>query len=423
MLKSLLRNSGWNLAGYVLPAIAALLSAPFLFHALGAERFGLLSIAWAVLGMVTVFDLGIGRALTRWIAELRASGQQQDLAAATGTALVLSVVLGGVVSAGLSAVMAGPGDLGARVSAEIRDETRLAMYLLILGLWVSVYGSALRGGLEGFSDFRRLNFVKIPAGVASFALPCLAAAYSPSLPLAIGTLVASRVAANMAMSRYLRVWIVPAWRDIDLTSCKSLIHYGGWITVSSLIGPVIVYADRFVIGYLVSAAAVSYFSVPSDALSRVLVLPVSLASAAFPAIVGERAQTGRVSRIVAFATSIVALAVVPFTLLAIVFARAILDLWMGSGFADESTDVFRVLAAGFGVNALAQVPLLALQALGSARWTAQWHLVQLVPYLLALGAATYTFVIVGAAVAGAVRAAIDMLGMWLLLRRKMKARP
>lgn len=423
MLKSLLHDSGWNLAGYVLPALAAFASTPFLFHALGAERFGLLSIAWAVLGMVSVFDFGIGRALTRWIAELKAGGRQQDLAAATATALVLSLVLGGVVSAILSAVMAGPGDLGARVPAEIRDETRLAVYLLILGVWVSVYGSALRGGLEGFSDFRRLNFVKIPAGVASFALPCLAAAYSPSLPLAIGALVASRVGANVAMSWHLRTWVVPAWRDVDLALCRSLVHYGGWITVSSLLGPIIVYADRFVIGYLVSAAAVSYFSVPSDALSRVLVLPVSMASAAFPAIVGEQARADNVSRIITFATRIVALAIIPFTVAAIVFARVILQVWMGPRFADESTDVFRILAVGFCINSLAQVPLLALQALGRARWTALWHLVQLVPYLVGLSAATHAFGIVGAAVAGTLRATIDMVGMWALLRHKIKTRP
>ena len=421
MLKSLLHDSGWNLAGYVLPAAAAFAATPFLFHALGAERFGLLSIAWAVLGMVSVFDFGIGRALTRWIAELKSAGQHRDLAAATATALLLSVVLGGVVSVVLSAVMAGPGDLGSRVSAEIRGETRWAVHLLILGVWVSVYGSALRGGLEGFSDFRRLNFVKIPAGVASFALPCLAAAYSPNLALTIGALVASRVAANAAMSWYLRTWIVPAWRDVDLALCQSLVHYGGWITVSSLLGPVIVYADRFVIGYLVSAAAVSYFSVPSDALSRILVLPVSLASAAFPAIVGERARTDNVTRIIAFATRIVALAIVPFTVLAIAVARIVLELWMGRQFADESTAVFRILAVGFCINSLAQVPLLALQALGRARWTAVWHLVQLVPYLVGLSIATQAFGIVGAAVAGTLRAIIDMVGMWVLLRLKIRA--
>jgi O-antigen/teichoic acid export membrane protein len=258
--------------------------------------------------------------------------------------------------------------------------------------------------------------------VAGFALPCLTAAWVPDLSLATAALVASRVAANLTMARFLRRRTIPNWRAVNLPLCKSLVHYGGWITVSSLLGPIIVYADRFLVGYFVSAAAVSYISVPSDALSRVLVLPVSLASAAFPTIVGERQRADNVSRIVRFATVVVALSVVPVTLLAAVFAHGILRVWMGPEFADASSDVFRILAIGFGINSLAQVPLLALQALGSARATALWHLVQLIPYFVGLAAATVTFGIGGAAVAWTLRATIDMLGMWGLLHLKVRTR-
>ena len=141
--------------------------------------------------MASVFDLGIGRALTRWIAELRTSTGPAAIAAATATALFVSAVLGAAVT-GILCLVVALGDVGLSVSAAIGDEARRAAYLLVLGLGVSVYGSALRGGLEGFSDFRALNVVKIPAGVASFALPCLAATFTPDLSIGMGTLVASR---------------------------------------------------------------------------------------------------------------------------------------------------------------------------------------------------------------------------------------
>jgi O-antigen/teichoic acid export membrane protein len=420
MLSSFVRDSGWNLAGFLVPAVAAFASTPWLFRALGAERFGLLSIAWAVLGMVSVFDLGIGRASTRWIADLRASDDSAAVASASATALFVSAVLAAAVTVGLGLMVAA--GFGLTVSAALADEARRANYLLAAGLGVSVYGSALRGALEGFSDFRAVNVVKIPSGVAGFVLPCVAALVSPDLSIAVAALVASRFAANVAMARRLRHWTSSRWADVDLRTCASLMGYGGWITVSSVLGPLIVYADRFVIGSLISAAAVAYFSVPADALSRVLIVPVSIASATFPAIVSERARAGNVRQIVGLTTKSIAVMVIPPTIVAAMAAHGILELWMGPRFADESTGVFRVLAAGFCLNALAQVPFLALQAVGAARSTALWHLVQLVPYLAALAAATHAFGILGTAWVWTARATVDLGGMWFLLHARLRVR-
>jgi O-antigen/teichoic acid export membrane protein len=372
--------------------------------------------------MVSVFDLGIGRALTRWIAELKSDGRTAVIAEATATGLAISMVLGAVVSLILVVAAAATNGFGLEVADQVQAEARRSIYVLILGVWATVYGSALRGALEGFSDFQRLNLAKIPTGVAAFLLPCLTAAWVPDLSLAIGGLVASRVGANLAMSRFLRARTRPAWADISLPLCATLVRYGGWITVSSLLGPIIVYADRFIVGYVVSAAAVPYVSVPSDALSRVLVVPVSMASAAFPAIVVERSRADNVWRIVRFATGIVALMVVPASAAAALAAHGILRLWMGLDFANAGSDVFRLFAVGYGINALAQVPLLALQGLGSARATARWHLAQLVPYFIGLAVATTSFGIIGAAAAWTVRATIDMLGMWGLLHLEITAR-
>ena len=57
-----------NLLGQVLPAAAALVTIPFLVRGLGTERFGILSIAWVVLGSSGIFDLGLGRATTKFVA-------------------------------------------------------------------------------------------------------------------------------------------------------------------------------------------------------------------------------------------------------------------------------------------------------------------------------------------------------------------
>ena len=63
------RHTGWNLVGQLLPVVVALVTVPLLIRLLGLERFGFLSVAWALVGYASLFDFGIGRALTRAVAQ------------------------------------------------------------------------------------------------------------------------------------------------------------------------------------------------------------------------------------------------------------------------------------------------------------------------------------------------------------------
>ena len=64
----LARNSLLNLLGQGVPLIAAFFAIPKLITGLGTERFGLLTLAWLVIGYFSLFDLGLGRALTQVVA-------------------------------------------------------------------------------------------------------------------------------------------------------------------------------------------------------------------------------------------------------------------------------------------------------------------------------------------------------------------
>ena len=74
---SVARNSLWNFVGQALPMAAALACIPFLVRALGVERFGILTLISAVFGYFGVFDLGIGRSLTKFVAERADRGRRR----------------------------------------------------------------------------------------------------------------------------------------------------------------------------------------------------------------------------------------------------------------------------------------------------------------------------------------------------------
>ena len=62
-------NIFWNLLGNGTPMLAALFAIPILIDGLGLERFGVLTLSWMVVGYFSLFDLGLGRALTKLVAE------------------------------------------------------------------------------------------------------------------------------------------------------------------------------------------------------------------------------------------------------------------------------------------------------------------------------------------------------------------
>lgn len=415
--RRILANTGWNLLGTVLPLSVAVVAVPFLLHRMGTERFGLLSLAWVLIGYFSLFDLGLGRALTKMVALHSDGGPDEKLSALCSTGMALVCLLG-LAGALLVAAALPFSDLWIdRLPEEMHDEARHAMVLIALGVPLVVGTAALRGILEGFQRFRLLNSIRVPAGIALFLAPCASAWFSPRLDWAIGALLVTRlvvVAAHalpcaglvrLAASQVRREWIAP------------LLHFGGWLTVSSVLGPVIVYIDRFVIGAMLSAASMAYYSAPFDIVSRLLLIPIALTGALFPAL--TRAQGTdplAAQRLRSRSLQLTLVVVVPLAAFGALIAEPAVRLWLGAEFATQSAGVMRILLLGFVFNATAQIPFAAMQGHGLTRQTALLHLSELPVYITILVVLVQRHGLEGAAIAWTLRALVDWAGLTLLLR-------
>ena len=414
--RRVLANAGWNLLGTVLPLVVAIVAVPFLLHRMGAERLGMLSLAWVLIGYFSLFDLGLGRALTKMVALHAEPGAEAKLSALCSTGMALVGMLG--LAGGLLVAAAIPfSDLWTNpLPKEMRDEARHALVLIALGVPLVVGTAALRGILEGFQRFRLLNAIRMPAGVALFLAPCASAFFSPRLDWAIGALLVTRLVVlaahvlpctalvHLAAAKVQREWVAP------------LLHFGGWLTVSSVLGPVIVYIDRFVIGAMLSAASMAYYSAPFDIVSRLLLIPVALTGALFPALTrAQGAEPLAAQRLRKRSLQLTLLVVVPLAALGALIAEPAVRLWLGAEFAAHSAGVMRILLLGFVFNAAAQIPFAAMQGHGLTRQTALLHLLELPVYVTVLILLVQSHGLEGAAVAWALRALIDWAGLTLLL--------
>lgn len=421
-LRPILRNAGWNLLGNLLPLIAGLAAVPYLIGHIGTERFGLLSLAWILIGYFGLFDLGLGRALTRAVAQRwtgRSDGEVDSLCS-TGLALGCAAGVGGGV---LVAALATLGDgWFSHWSPTLLREARSAILIVAAGVVPTVASAVLRGIIEGVQRFKVLTAIRVPAGVLLFAAPCLSAALSPRLDFAVAMIVLTRWLVLGAYGVVCLGSVCLSWSRVDSRWVRPLMHFGGWLTVSNIVGPLIVYLDRFVIGALLAPRLLAYYSAPFEMVSRLLVLPTSLTGALFPALSDvQHRDAARARTLRRQAYALTAVLVLPTAVIGALLAPSLLRLWLGNDFADHGSRAMQVLLFGFAFNAIAQIPMVALYGHGLARHAATLHLIELPLYAGFLYAMVSTHGLVGAALAWAARGALDFVALSLMLHRAESA--
>ena len=149
------RNAFWNIAGRAGPMVIAVVATPYLFADLGPTRWGLFALALSLIGIFGIFDFGIGRALTKLLAERLALGEVEDAAALTKTGLVLLSLLGIAGAAILAALAHLWTDHGLRIQHELHDEVLHALYVLCVAVPFVILNAALWGRDLGVPEIPR----------------------------------------------------------------------------------------------------------------------------------------------------------------------------------------------------------------------------------------------------------------------------
>ena len=418
----LARNTVWNLVGSGGPMVVAIFCIPVLIRELGTDRFGVLTLAWAVIGYAGLFDLGLGRALTQLVAKKLGAGEDRDVPTLVWTSLLLMLALG--LLGAVVVVLLSPWLVyrGLHIPPELQREALRSFYLLGLSIPVVISTAGLRGLLEAHQRFGMINALRVPMGVFSFTGPLLVLPFSQNLFPIVAVLVAGRLFAWIA-HLILCLRVVPelrrgiAWQRALMST---LLRFGGWMTVSNIVGPLMVTLDRFLVGALISVSAVAYYATPYEVVTKFWLIPGALVGVMFPAFSTSSAQDrNRTALLFGRSVKCILLVLFPIILLLIAFAQDGLRVWLGAAFAANSVRVLQWLAVGVFINSLAHVPFALVQGVGKPDLTAKLHLLELPVYLAALFWLTKTYGIEGAAIAWTGRVTVDALILFIIARKLM----
>ena len=202
---------------------------------------------------------------------------------------------------------------------------------------------------------------------------------------------------------------------------KGLFSFGGWITVSTIVSPVMTALDRLIVASKEGMQNVAYYSTASEITQRVGMLPSALVSVLFPVFSrNQNFNEIQNSKLYKASFNLLLLASGIFAVLFICFGRDFLAIWIDENFATESYVVLQVVTVGALFNFLARIPFSFIQGVGRPDITAKFHVLELPIFLTLLVVLTDSFGIVGAAYASAIRMILDFVLLHMYSIRQFK---
>lgn len=424
-----LRHLALNGASLGAPLIGALLSMPILMRHLEPAAFSLLGMYWIIVGYASMVELGLGRSIIWRLASLEPS--QAALANQTlSTALIAAVAFGALGSAILVAFL--PLVFGQFISVppQLAAANLASLWWIALSIPALTSTSVMLGALEARRQFGLIAVFRVPAGLALFVVPAIMVQHGYGFEYVMaGVLWVRMILAVALFAITSRFYPLPTVASIFSGRLfRGLIGYGGWLSLSALIGPLLVYLDRFLLSYKWGLEQTAIYTPAFESMVRLLVVASAVSGIMFPRFVAcHSSQSAEGRRLYIEGNLAVALMLLPVAVIVLVFGSEIFQLWIGrtnlsTEHVGEAAAIAKILICAVVINGCAHIPQAFIQARGLARWTALLHGVELSLYIIYGPLLIFTYGIYGAASAWFVRSAISAAALYYLAWRLRRHR-
>lgn len=397
-----------NLFGYIGLTIVALACTPFYIKALGEARFGIVSLIWLLFGYFGVFDLGMSRATANALAREQNSDPKRR-STIFWSALLSNLAFGAI--GGLVFYLIGRTLLVhyTNISAELAQEVDASILWVALLIPLSTVNGVLAASLEATERFFQLNMLQLAGSTIFQTVPLLAILLlAPRIDIAVAASALGRaISVCLVGIAALRIVGTSHLFHFEVKTVRNLVRYGGWVAVTAVLGPVITTLDQFLIGALIGAHAVAYYSVAYSVAGRANMIPISLSRALFPRL--SQQDHGQARATVFRSVKLLANSTAGLYCAAILVCPLLFRLWLGREFGSNAAPIAEILIVGVWINGLAYIPFTMSQAQGRPDRVAKIALFEFGPYLALVYVATTTMGLTGAALAWSLRALADTL--------------
>jgi O-antigen/teichoic acid export membrane protein len=377
----LLRNTAVNGVAYAASALVTLALTPFLLRRLGTDEYGIWLLALSLTfssGYLALADIGLPEAAVRFIAEARSVGDDDEVNRIASTTIAVFMALGlviGAVIAALAPIFTHVFD----VPSSLHHTAKVAFFLMSLEVVLELPVAALRAVIEGAQRYFILRAIDIAGRLLWGVLVVVVVVGGHGVvSLAVTLLITTvaRAVATLVFARRAQPHLQLRPRFVTRATLRRTAGYGSLVGGLRLLSVIYSQMDRAIIGIIVGVTAVATYEVAFRVQSLATLALVMASSAVLPAAAynAVRSDVAKQRELFLRGTKYAIALVVPVTVAAIIFARELIDTWVGSRFGDvtKATRLFLLFPLLASVN---QVGVAMLLGLGEAKRVLRLQLV------------------------------------------------
>lgn len=403
---SIARNTIITAAGALTTIVVTVLTIPLYIELIGHERYGVLAIIWTILTYFQMVELGVSGAMVQRLASGELSPPSRIELYWTG--FTMNAVMG-LIGAGLLLLLFNPIiSMMSFSTPVVRAELVASGWVIAALVFVMAVRAVNNGVLYGTERFAALAILSTLETIASALVPLtIAVAGSVNIFWLVLSIFVVRVffllVSFIAMLPGLPGFRFGLGRIIYF---RGLLSFGFWLWLMGVIGSLLMYFDRFLIGSILGVAQVPYYSVPQTIFQQASHVPRALASVLFPRFSGVTADNDATVLAVRAMDSM-CIVITPISVVSILIMEPLLAKWLTADFAERAGVVGAIVMASLLPSALARIVVSQLNGRSKPNLVVRAQLAELLPYGFVLYLFATKFGLVGVAAAWSLRVAAD----------------
>ena len=325
-------NIFFNLLSQAIILGTAFLTTPYIVNKLGAEAYGVVILIGIFLGYLGLLDFGLSGALTRYLTECTAMGDQERFRRIFWSSLIVYALIS--VAGGGLFMLATPTLVSSflKIPPNLHGPAVIAFFIgagsFMINLLLQLFQAILWA-------YHRVDLAALIALIMGAVQPIMAVI---AIFLGYGLVGVSAATFFTSLSTFiLVVWLVtrlhrswgqPVW---DTPSLKTLFRYGGWLTIAQIAIQGATSLDKIFMGRYLSSAMVGYYNLSVTIPLKLWIIYGAFASSAFPLLVSlhaQKASSVEVFRLMLRFARSIQLLLAPLVVFFIFFGGLFLHIWI-----------------------------------------------------------------------------------------------
>lgn len=347
----LVKNALANYGGTVFAFLYGVLLTPFIIRTLGDTLYGTWTVIASITGYLTLFDLGLGSALSKYAAEYENRGEAHIVDQLTSTLLFAFLAIG-LASLALTAWLAPWFSNFFNVPTEYRGAAIAALILLGLNFVLYLAYDVFNAVAVGFRRFDIVNLARSLALIISALLTVGALLLGGQL-VALAVVACAATAMQLGLIGYLfRRWVRPVavrWRYVHRPLLKLMLSYSAFIFVMMACNRIEQSTRPLLVGRLISIEAVTYYAVGEKLSSLVRQASFPVAGVLFPFFAALSAHNvpAEYGKLLVTGMRYATLIGLPVSAIAAILAGPLIAAWIGPAYVSSSTVAVILIGQAF----------------------------------------------------------------------------